>query len=1381
VGGTMKSQALACCLIIGIAGTAVGQDDRSNTQPTQAFWYSSTSQAPSDQRFTDINVESVNPPVFSALAVPNSGAYGKGWWWWYGQDEASLRAKTAEENSRIVDLDVYTVGGQRQIVALLISNTGQDAKTWWWVHDQPIATVVAQANQLGARLTALKCYAAGSTRLCSSVMVANTGADQRAWWWGYELTADGVANLINQNPARLIYIQVSDTGHFNVLAEGSKGESWWWYYGKTQDELSALATQNGARLIDVAPYDSGGRRVYAGIMLKPVPVLQVSPASFQFSYREYPPLTPPSFPDLPYITVDSDQPTSFSATVPNQPSWLIVSPLSNQTPTKVFVQVKWPLAAGNYSASIVLTPLGGTPAVVSVQYTVLPSCVYQLQPSTTQFDYSGGSGTVSITTTGDCGWGVTANASWLTYSPIVGFGNGTVNFTVAPHFGQAQSGVLQIGNASVSIQQTASPAPALASDPIVSLATLASGPAVSPGSLIRIRGVSLAAPATSSQVPLPWSLNDVSVAIGGRRSSILAVAFDHVDAQVPWGLSSDTPLVEITSSRYDLTTTAPWLPAAPAVLSANDSGVSRPAIYRTTAGSLASTLVTPQNPIQPGDQILVRVTGIGPVSDPPADGALGFQDSKPLYPIRVALGGVEANIDDVSLYASGSTADVGVSALRFTAPAEIPFGDGIPLVVRVEASEAPAAPVSAAGTPLTVNLQLAQPDVTSANPLTALALKVSGLHPAAPAGVRFFTSDGAYSETVRAFSITADGFQAPVSPYYDGSRNYADGDVSIEVLQLINGRLARSNAVSGFRILKLPETGLPAGTVAVAMLRSQAESQRALEGDLDYLERAGKRRGAAGARATLEAAAVAASKTADGLAGIVADPTVSLPIADFGQGLVSFDSTTLARVDRLLAAVILAGYPPLPTPEASQPAALFRTLPRSDAAAQTVLPDCEIPAPPARELIDLARGRSPAASYVDEYRACLATLAQLQSIDDFSAELRRRMDAINQKLNILASWAFPSLVAAADGTHSPAGDAEYIGTAITEVFSVPTYASVVGQSLAGIAALVVAGRTDSAAANAVLDDVYHNLRESFQDWGVNQFYDTVGKVVGSSAFGPGAGAGAVLLGGNIQADLETIKSTEEADGRTVEPEDAVSASGSNAQEAAQMPPAKTIDGSAKNGAGAPASGGSIQLCPPLPGSSGPPLSESPTYGDGSYEVIIPINFDEPDKVCKVILSTPGQADQEAAVDVTQPPAKINFPEDFEGNQVTLAGSAPASGNVPGCGVIAGEGLFDIRLSLPTNLGKLASDGGTVTGSMNDTKRTANVSTCKPVYSDSPEQGVPVVVQAGSGGSGTLTYGNVTFTIQVSPWGISGQANVPPDVCGANATSCQYTLGLTVFK
>jgi hypothetical protein len=267
--------ALAVLCLSPIRASLAG--DLPNTPPEGWWWYYGQSAdqlnallTTNQARLVSIQVEQTSPLLFTAAMVKNSGEYAKSWWWYFGQSEAQINALAMQHNARVVNLDAYEEGGETVFAAIFISNTGADAKGWWWYFGQSPAQVGQLVTQHNARLIDLRQYGGGQT--FAVVMVDNTGTDAVGWWWYYNVSAAQVSTFLQQNGAYLTSLQIAAVGSstFNVVMDKLPtpgNEAWWWYYGETPWEVKGLVTYNEAWLRDVKTYNLDGRRVFTTVML----------------------------------------------------------------------------------------------------------------------------------------------------------------------------------------------------------------------------------------------------------------------------------------------------------------------------------------------------------------------------------------------------------------------------------------------------------------------------------------------------------------------------------------------------------------------------------------------------------------------------------------------------------------------------------------------------------------------------------------------------------------------------------------------------------------------------------------------------------------------------------------------------------------------------------------------------------------------------------------------------------------------------------------------------------------------------------------------------------------------------------------------------------
>ncbi|MCU1350464.1 MAG: uncharacterized protein JWO56_3494, partial [Acidobacteria bacterium] len=83
-------------------------------------------------------------------------------------------------------------------------------------------------------------------------------------------------------------------------------------------------------------------------------------------------------------------------------------------------------------------------------------CTYSIQPGSTSYNATGGSGQVAVSSPTGCAWSAASNAPWITItSTTTPSGNGTVNYTVAPNGGSAtRSGTLTIAGQTFTVTQS---------------------------------------------------------------------------------------------------------------------------------------------------------------------------------------------------------------------------------------------------------------------------------------------------------------------------------------------------------------------------------------------------------------------------------------------------------------------------------------------------------------------------------------------------------------------------------------------------------------------------------------------------------------------------------------------------------------------------------------------------------------------------------------------------------------------------------------------------------------------------------------------------------------------------------------------------------------
>jgi uncharacterized protein (TIGR03437 family) len=172
----------------------------------------------------------------------------------------------------------------------------------------------------------------------------------------------------------------------------------------------------------------------------------------------------------------------------------------------------------------------------------------------------------------------------------------------------------------------------------------------------------------ASAIPLPTTLGNASVTIGGFPAPLLFVSSQQINLQVPWEVSGTTADIVVSVNGNVL---APFQahigPVSPGVFTAQ-SGTGQ-AIAINPDGSLAgpegSIPGTALHPAKVGDPLVILATGLGPVTPKIADGhnaSDALRDT--LTTPKVMIGGQPAVVSFSGL----SPQFVGLNQINVTVP-----------------------------------------------------------------------------------------------------------------------------------------------------------------------------------------------------------------------------------------------------------------------------------------------------------------------------------------------------------------------------------------------------------------------------------------------------------------------------------------------------------------------------------------------------------------------------------------------------------------------------------------------------------------------------------------------------------------------------------------
>lgn len=206
------------------------------------------------------------------------------------------------------------------------------------------------------------------------------------------------------------------------------------------------------------------------------------------------------------------------------------------------------------------------------------------------------------------------------------------------------------------------------------------------GELASIFGTNLAPGIAQAQtLPLPTTLGNVQVAVGGTLAPLYYVSSGEIRFQVPFEapISGSVQVVVTSNGTAGPAQSATMAEYAPGVFTyARTATVADPII----AHASDNTLVSPASPASAGEALVIYATGAGTFDNTPADGAAasGSPVSTTTVTPTVWVGGATAQ----ALFAGLAPGYVGLLQINILLPSALPSGSSLPLVVQFGSNNA---------------------------------------------------------------------------------------------------------------------------------------------------------------------------------------------------------------------------------------------------------------------------------------------------------------------------------------------------------------------------------------------------------------------------------------------------------------------------------------------------------------------------------------------------------------------------------------------------------------------------------------------------------------------------------------------------------------------
>ena len=224
-------------------------------------------------------------------------------------------------------------------------------------------------------------------------------------------------------------------------------------------------------------------------------------------------------------------------------------------------------------------------------------------------------------------------------------------------------------------------------DRAVNAAGYQTGGQISPGSWVSIFGNQLAdAQVIAAGQPYQTDLGGTRVTLGGTRLPLLFVDPKQLNAFIPFEVKPNTlqQLIIERGSVLSIPVNIKIAQANPGIYTMNQSGSGQGAIVISGSGVLAAPAPAGR-PVRRGESLEIYATGLGLVSNLPADGQTASTTavSPTVDPVTVTIGGVPTPAQ----FAGLTPGFVGLYQINVQVPDDVQSGGSIALTITISGKE----------------------------------------------------------------------------------------------------------------------------------------------------------------------------------------------------------------------------------------------------------------------------------------------------------------------------------------------------------------------------------------------------------------------------------------------------------------------------------------------------------------------------------------------------------------------------------------------------------------------------------------------------------------------------------------------------------------------